>query len=82
MLKYIPTPAQLRRWKNEITILIATLMGGLIALQEVVEPLAELHPGLKGVSVLIAGLIQRWNAYGKETVEIDLPALAEPVGDV
>ncbi len=82
MLKYIPTPAQLKRWKNEITILIATLMGGLIALQEVVEPLAELHPGFKGISVLIAGLVQRWNAYGKETIEVDLVAMEEPVGDV
>ncbi len=82
MIKYIPTLAQLKRWRNETTILLASAMAALVALHETIEPLANLHPGFKAASVVIGGLIQRWNAYGKETIEVDLPAMEEPVGDV
>ena len=77
VLKYIPTPAQLKRWKNEVTIIIAAIVALLVSLNEFIEPLSDLDPRIKGLSVVIAGLVQRWNAYGKQTVEEDLPLLEE-----
>ena len=81
LLKYFPTPAQLLRWRNETTILIASLMGGVVALHEFIGPLANLDPRFKGVAVVLGGIVARWNSYGKETIEQDRPMMADDLVD-